>query len=155
MVCAVGGGPVALHGSMHPTLTVTDAPDERARTAIDEGLRRFNVEESGIDDARALAVVATDPETNEVVGGLLGRTSLGLLFVDLLFLPSALRGSGTGSRILRLAEEEARRRGCFAAMLYTISFQAPGFYERHGYRVFGTIPCNPPGTSRVFLTKSL
>ena len=40
-------------------------------------------------------------------------------------------------------------------MLYTISFQAPEFYERHGYRRFGTIDGQPPGTSRVFLTKRL
>jgi mRNA-degrading endonuclease RelE of RelBE toxin-antitoxin system len=36
-----------------------------------------------------------------------------------------------------------------------ISFQAPEFYERHGYRVFGTIDCAPSGTSRIFMTKVL
>jgi hypothetical protein len=35
------------------------------------------------------------------------------------------------------------------------SFQAPGFCERHGWRTFGDIPCDPPGTSRVFMTKNL
>src|SRR5207248_8640984 len=59
------------------------------------------------------------------------------------------------SRLLRLAEDEARQRGCVSAVLYTISFQAPGFYERHGYRVLGTVPCLPPGTSRIFMTKPL
>jgi hypothetical protein len=56
---------------------------------------------------------------------------------------------------LRQAEDEGRRRGCRAGVLYTISFQAPGFYARHGWRVFGEIPCDPPGTSRVFMTKDL
>src|SRR2546426_812937 len=95
------------------------------------------------------------PDTNEVLGGITGRTSLGLLFIDLVFLPDNLRGDGLGSRILKLAEDEGRRRGCRAAMLYTISFQAPGFYARHGWRVFGEIACDPPGTSRIFMTKSL
>ena len=67
----------------------------------------------------------------------------------------SLRGQQLGSRVLAAAEDEARRRGCSAAMLYTISFQAPGFYEGQGYRAFGTIACDPPGTSRVFMTKSL
>jgi hypothetical protein len=53
------------------------------------------------------------------------------------------------------AEDEGRRRGCRVGVLYTISFQAPGFYARHGWRVFGEIPCDPPGTSRVFMTKDL
>jgi len=57
--------------------------------------------------------------------------------------------------MLRLAEEEGVRRGCRSAMLYTISFQAPGFYERHGWHEFGRIPCDPPGTSRIFMTKAL
>jgi GNAT superfamily N-acetyltransferase len=101
-----------------------------------------------VDDAR-------DPETNAPLGGITGHTSLGVLFIDLFFLPEELRRGGVGSRLLQLAEDEGRRRGCVTSFLYTISFQAPGFYERHGYRVLGTIPCNPPGTRRLFLTKAL
>jgi GNAT superfamily N-acetyltransferase len=137
-----------------PVLNVTDAISPRAREVIDGGLHRFNVEQSGIDDHRRLAVLAVDPETGEVLGGLTGRTSLGLLFINVFFLPENLRGGGLGSRILQLAEEEARRRGCGAAVVYTISFEAPGFYDRHGYRVFGQVDCQPPGTSRIFLTKT-
>ena len=100
-------------------------------------------------------MVASDPETSEVLGGILGRTSLGLLFIDLVFLPDGLRRTGLGGRILEMAEAEGRERGCRRAVLYTISFQAPGFYERHGWREFGRIPCEPPGTARVFMTKEL
>ena len=140
---------------MEPILTVTDAPSPEARAAIGEGLHRYNVEQCGVDDGRPLAVVVTDPETQAVLGGITGRTSLGVLFVDLVFLPEQLRGGGVGRRMLALAEDEARRRGCATVVLYTLSFQAPGFYERQGYRVLGTIPCLPAGISRVFLTKSL
>jgi len=28
-------------------------------------------------------------------------------------------------------------------------------YERHGYRAFGMIACDPPGTSRVFMAEPL
>jgi len=52
--------------------------------------------------------------------------------------------------MMAMTEEEARRRGCRAGVLYTISFQAPGFYQRLGRHVFGEIPCDPPGTSRFF-----
>ncbi len=75
------------------------------------------------------------------------------MFIDLVYLPENLRGRDIGARMMALAEKEARRRGCRAGILYTISFQAPGFYNRLGWRVFGEIPCDPPGTSRVFLTK--
>ena len=136
-------------------MIVTDTADARVEKVVGEGLRRYNAEQSGVDDSRSLAVVVSDPDTNEILGGITGRTSLGLLFIDLVFLPDELRGGGLGSRILNLAEDEGRRRGCRAAMLYTISFQAPRFYERHGWRVFGEIACDPPGTSRIFMTKTL
>jgi GNAT superfamily N-acetyltransferase len=54
------------------------------------------------------------------VGGLTGRTSRGVLFIDLFFLPDDLRGYGLGRRLLQLAEEEARQRGCISAVLSTL-----------------------------------
>ncbi|MFF2412475.1 GNAT family N-acetyltransferase [Streptomyces sp. NPDC058092] len=90
-----------------------------------------------------------------MVGGLTGRTSLGLFFVDLFYLPPQLRGSGLGREILRQAEGEAHTRGCRTAVLYTITFQAPGFYRKQGWKRLGDVPCDPPGTSRVFMTKEL
>jgi hypothetical protein len=32
---------------------------------------------------------------------------------------------------------------------------APTAEEQHGYRVLGIVPCLPPGTSRIFMTKPL
>jgi len=140
---------------MEPILTVTDAIDPRAQEAISGGLSRFNLEKSGISDRRPLAVLVSDPETKEILGGLTGRTSLGMLSIQVFFLREQLRRGGLGSRILQLAEEEGRRRGCCAAVLTTISFQAPDFYKRHGYQVLGAVDCHPPGTSRIFMTKRL
>jgi GNAT superfamily N-acetyltransferase len=138
-----------------PHIVVTDTPDAADLVLISDGLDQFNVDVSGIADRRPLAVLVKDPETRQTLGGVTGRTSLGLLFLDVFFIPEALRGSGIGSQVLQMAEAEGRRRGCRAAVLYTISFQAPEFYKKHGWREFGAIPCEPPGTSRVFLTKDL
>jgi GNAT superfamily N-acetyltransferase len=137
-----------------PILTVTDAPGSHAEELIEEGLARFNAENAGYRDARPLAVLVSDPDSKGVVGGLLGRTSLGLLFIDLFFLPASMRKHGLGSRIMQVAEDEARRRGCRQAMVITINFQAPEFYQRHGYQMFGRVDCLP-GVARIFLSKDL
>jgi GNAT superfamily N-acetyltransferase len=134
---------------------VTDVIDPPIEQAIGGGLNHFNDMVTGISDRRHLAVVVREPETNEIVGGAIGGSSLGMLFLDLFYLPKPLRGSGLGTEVLRMFEDEGRRRGCRSAVLYTISFQAPGFYERNGWRRFGDIPCHPPGTSRIFMTKEL
>ena len=138
-----------------PKLTLTSAPTPDEVALISDDLDQFNIDVTDIKDRRPLAVLVKDPDTDRVLGGMTGRTSLGLMFVDLFYLPKSLRGAGLGSRILRMAEEEGKRRGCRAAVLYTINFQAPGFYQRHGWEVFGEVPCDPPGTSRIFMTKRL
>jgi GNAT superfamily N-acetyltransferase len=135
-------------------IEVTECIDEQMRAAIGDGLDQYNDEIVGYGDRQPVAAVVRD-NAGKVLGGALGRTSLGLLFLDLFYLPPTLRGGGLGSRILRAFEDEGRRRDCRSAVLYTISFQAPEFYEKHGWKVFGEVPCDPEGTSRVFLSKAL
>lgn len=143
--------------SAHPDVSfqLTDIEQPAARDFISSKLGEFNHAMTGRSDTAALDVYVTDPATGEVLGGLAGRTSLGLFFIDLFYLPESLRGGGFGSRLLREAETEAKRRGCARAVLYTISFQAPDFYRKQGYEPFGEVPCEPEGTARVFMVKTL
>jgi GNAT superfamily N-acetyltransferase len=136
-------------------ITLTDAPEDEESAVITEGLRAYNDAQAGYSDSRALAVLVSDSETKKVVGGLLGRTSLGLLRVERFFLPEQSRRGRLGSRILAMAEEEARRRGCTHAVLSTIHFQAPGFYLKQGWEVAARIECEPPGHTRFYMTKKL
>lgn len=137
------------------TINFTEAPDDAERAVVMDGLRAYNEAQAGYSDARPLNILARDPETNRVVGGLLGRTSLGLLRVDLFFLPEDLRRNRLGSRILAMAEQEATRRGCTRAVLSTLHFQAPGFYLKQGWEVAARIECEPPGHTRFYMTKKL
>jgi GNAT superfamily N-acetyltransferase len=134
-------------------ITLTDTPDSHLEDVLDDGLAAHNEEQSRLRDWRPLAVSVYDPDSGNLVGGLLGRTSMGLFFLDLFYLPKELRGSGIGSRALRMAEEEAIRRGCRAATLVTVNFQAPGFYARHGWEEFGRI-ASAPGVERIFMRKT-
>jgi GNAT superfamily N-acetyltransferase len=138
-----------------PELVVTDAPAAEDEAVVRDGLSAYNFSKAGYRDQKPLAVFVTDPEKGEVVGGIIGRTSYGLLYIDRFFLPEALRRQGLGSRVLKAAEEEGARRGCTRAILSTLSFQAPGFYQRQGWQVLGRIDCDPPGHTRFSMTKRL
>ncbi|MHC8299294.1 GNAT family N-acetyltransferase [Pseudomonas sp. ZS1P83] len=138
-----------------PLIVVSDVIEPEVEQVLSAGLSAFNDQMTGINDRQSLAVTVRDPETHQVLGGITGRTSLGLLFLDLFYLPESLRGSGLGSRLLKAYEDEGRRRGCNSAVLYTLSFQAPEFYEKNGWQRFGEVPCEPKGTSRVFMSKML
>lgn len=139
----------------NPILTFPEAREPQAEAVIQRGLAAYNTTRFRPSDNTTLDVLVRDDNSGEILGGLLGHTSYRLFFLDLFYLPEGLRGAGLGSRIIVLAEDEARRRGCTAAFVYTVTFQAPEFYERHGYRRFGEIACPPDGATRIFLSKTL
>lgn len=147
--------PAHPHHALPYTISISATIDAEVEQTLLDGLNAYNDAITGYSDRQVLSVVVRDRDSLRVLGGAMGRTSLGLLFLDLLYLPAALRGLGLGSQVLAQFEEEGRRRGCASAVLYTISFQAPEFYERRGWRRFGDIACSPAGTSRVFMSKTL
>ncbi|MBX9334821.1 GNAT family N-acetyltransferase, partial [Serratia marcescens] len=100
-------------------IEISDRVTPEITSCIAEGLDRFNDQQIGYGDRLPLAVVVKDPDSGDVLGGITGRSSLGLLFLDLFYLPEALRGAGLGSELLRRFEQEGRRRGCLSAVLYT------------------------------------
>src|SRR5712691_3125402 len=71
-----------------------------------------------------------------------------------LWVHAELRGQGIGRELMARAEQRAAALGCHSAFLDTFSFQAPGFYQKLGYTVFGTLDY-PPDHKRFFLQKRL
>ena len=138
-----------------PDITVTDELDPADVAVITDGLDAYDFSQIGYRDFRRLFVVVRDPQTGRVVGGLYGRSEFGLVYVDWLFLPEDSRRARIGSRVLAIAEEEGRRRGCTRIALTTLSVQAPGFYKKQGYDVAATIDCDPPGLTRYYMIKKL
>jgi GNAT superfamily N-acetyltransferase len=139
-----------------PDIKLTDTPGDPEIQTLARLIRQFN-ETAGNrpTEHHPIAILVSDPETGEILGGLFGWTSYAILHIDLFYLPEAMRGSGLGSRMLQQAEEEAIRRGCHTSWLDTFSFQAPDFYQRRGYAVFGEIEGYAPDHSRYFLKKAL
>jgi GNAT superfamily N-acetyltransferase len=138
-----------------PTVTLTDEPDAADLTVIADGLRDYNTAQAGYDDYRPLAVFVTDPASGKVAGGLYGGSYMGQVRVDRFFLPEGLRRDRLGSRLLKMAEDEGRRRGCSRVTLNTMEIQAPGFYLKQGYEMAAKLDCEPPGITRYVMTKKL
>ena len=120
---------------------------------LDDGIVQYNIEKCGLT-WQPLYLLLRD-EQGQLVGGLTGQTEWGWLYVKLLWLSEALRQHGWGSRLLQAAEDEARKRGCKYVHLDSFGFQAPGFYQKHGYEVFGILEHYPPGYNRYYLKKTL
>ncbi|MCJ7537845.1 MAG: GNAT family N-acetyltransferase [Anaerolineales bacterium] len=121
---------------------------------IGGGISHYNTQQAGDDNGQNLCFVLQAPD-QEIVGGVIGATYWDWFYLDLMWIKDDLRGRGYGQRLLTLAEDEARQRGAKNAHLDTFSFQAPDFYKKYGYKVFGELQDFPPGHHRYFMTKQL
>jgi ribosomal protein S18 acetylase RimI-like enzyme len=131
-----------------------EPPAQADMNAVVMQLTEFNASKADGEMPNYLFIAARD-DTGAIKGGLIGATYLGWLSIQVVSLDAALRGRGFGTRIMKLAEEEAIRRGCPRVFLETLSFQALSFYENNGYEVHRKLEGFPPGGTRYALIKML
>lgn len=117
------------------------------------GLNEAKVGQVPPDDKRPLTILWR--ENGRLLGGLTGHTQWGWLYIKLLWVAPQQRGSGLGRQLMLAAESEAQQRGCHAAFVNTFSFQAPTFYQKLGYTIWGQLEEYPAGYQRIYLQKKL
>lgn len=134
------------------SLAIPAIPDRADREVILNCLVEFETAAAGPLELQPLAILIKDAG-GTTRGGLWGKTLYRWLVVELLFVPDEARGTGLGRSIMAKAEAIARERGCIGIWLDTYSFQAPGFYEKLGFKAFGQVDDQPPGEIRFFMQK--
>jgi len=138
---------------VRPTGTVLDEQaSEDDQRAIRKGVSAFGDQHTAPRNWRPVNLVLRT-EDGQVIGGLLGSTVWDWLQIDVLWVAEAERGRGHGRALVERAEQIARERGCFNAIVDTFDFEARGFYERMGYQVYGELPGFPRGHSHLHLAK--
>jgi GNAT superfamily N-acetyltransferase len=119
-----------------------------------KGLVEFNRQQAGPLRYKRTVLSARDAR-GRLLGGLILQSYWQESYIELLWVAAPGRRTGLGSKLIQEAERQARRRGSRLIHLNTYSFQAPGFYEKHGYRRFGGLAGSPKGKSRHFYVKRL
>ena len=134
-----------------PLLAVDPTPDEVQY--LEERIYEFNSTATGIANGEWLAFFVRDQ--SRIVGGICGNTWGGTCEVRQFWVEESQRGCGLGTALLHAAEQEARRRNCSQIVLMTFSFQAPSFYERHGFEVLAAVEEHPRGHQNLLMRKRL
>jgi ribosomal protein S18 acetylase RimI-like enzyme len=148
-------GPSHERRMLRSRVELTDTPAEKDVAALEAEIDGHNIAATARRDYRPLGVFERDQRSGQVLAGLYGFTWGDWLEIKLVWVRPDHRGRGLGRRLVEAAEAEARARGCHNAWLDSYSFQAPGMYEKLGYRAFGRLQNYPDAAERVFLTRSL
>jgi GNAT superfamily N-acetyltransferase len=146
-----------------PPYTLTLTVNETWETAITEELLAFNRQHAPAlaleppPQAPAPLHVYALHSAGTLIGGVVGRThTLRSWFeVRLIWVDESYRRHGIGRQLMGRAEQEALQRGCQYARVATSQYQAPGFYSKLGYMLYGTLENCPPGETVYYFWKRL
>lgn len=105
-----------------------------------------------------LLVFKVTDESGTIIGGcVLDIDEIKTAEIDRLWVDERYRKQGMGSALICKAEQEARKKGCRSIVnTYIFDFQtARRLFERHGYRLIGTVKNWPKGHENYTLEKAL
>lgn len=117
-------------------------------------VRAYNRTKREPSTSEALNIYLEDSD-GSLLAGVVAETFGNWLEIEYLYVAEDMRSQGIGSKILIQAEEEARKRGCKYVFVDTFDFQAPAFYEKHGYQEVFALREYPFTGRRHYYTKVL
>ena len=117
-------------------------------------IRSYNRSKREAAESEPLNIYVED-DCGELKAGLVAQTFGNWLEIEYLFVKEDLRGQGIGSQLLHQAESEAKMRNCRFAFVNTYQFQAPAFYQKHGYQEVFILKDYPYTGQRHYYQKDL
>lgn len=117
-------------------------------------IRSYNRSKREKAESEPLNIYVED-DSGELMAGLVAETFGNWLEIEYLFVKEDLRGQGIGTQLLQQAESEAKKRNCRYVFVNTYQFQAPAFYQKHGYQEVFTLKDYPCTGQRHYYQKDL
>lgn len=131
-----------------------DNAESQKAQEIGDLIRSYNRSKREAAESEPLNLYVED-DSGELMAGLVAETFGNWLEIEYLFVKEDLRGQGIGSQLLQQAESEAKKRNCRFAFVNTYQFQAPAFYQKHGYQEVFTLKDYPCTRQRHYYQKDL
>ena len=134
-------------------IRLEDTESQKAQK-IGELVRSYNRSKREAAESEPLNLYVED-DSGELLAGLVAETFGNWLEIEYLFVKEELRGQGIGSQLLQQGESEAKKRNCRYVFVNTYQFQAPAFYQKHGYQEVFTLKDYPCTGQRHYYQKDL
>jgi ribosomal protein S18 acetylase RimI-like enzyme len=122
--------------------------------AIEDRLYEHNSHATGRSDGQGLGFVIRDA-SGRMIGAAAGYTWAGISELKQIWVDKPHRGRGYARALLNAFITEARSRGVRRIWVASYDFQAPGMYEKAGFKRMAEFKDWPEGHINVILCKTL
>ncbi|MCJ7700247.1 MAG: GNAT family N-acetyltransferase [Anaerolineales bacterium] len=118
-------------------LYITENISEEDLKTVHAGLRK-HVDQFVGDEKNGIGIrLVIRDQADKIIGGLLAWTTIRNMLIENIWIEDKYRNLGLGKKLMVEAESMAIESGCIASLTYGLSFQAPEFFLKQGYQVFG------------------
>ena len=122
--------------------------------AVEARLDDHNRRATGRNDSRGLGFVIRD-EAGRTIGVAAGYSWAGISELNQMWVDEAWRGRGYARELLNAFVAEAASRGVRRIWVASYDLQAPGMYEKAGFKRVAELTGWPEGHCNVVLCKTL
>ncbi|MEI9427522.1 GNAT family N-acetyltransferase [Mesorhizobium sp. Cs1299R1N3] len=123
-------------------------------SSLEERLHRDNRRVTDRDDDRGLTFVIRD-DAGHAIGVAAGYSWAGASELTLMWIDEAHRGRGYARQLLEAFVAEAADRGVKKIWVSSHDFQAPGLYEKAGFKRMAELAGWPEGHFNIILCRTI
>jgi len=129
-------------------------PHPKDKQIMVEGMLSYHASKGHPRKTEIYSILLRDKE-NSVKGTVIVSFLWNGMHIDSLWIDESLRNQGWGSKLMKLVEDEAVKRGCAIVYTDTFTWQAPKFYEKLGYEIYGKLEDFPEENTLYYFVKKL
>lgn len=116
------------------TIIYQESPSQEVINKLSAGISSYAQQKRGLNPIEPFAFLVAD-DTDTIYGGCNGYMYYGCLYIDQLWVDSAMRNQGWGIKLIQAAEELGQQKHCLFASVNTMDWEALGFYQKLGYSI--------------------
>lgn len=127
---------------------------------ICQGIKKFNSEKNKTGyfaEARPMGYGETFGfyaiKNSQLIGGIIAKKKMQWIDVEIVFIEKEYRGQGVASQLINRIENYCKENDLIGIHLYTLDFQAKGFYEKLNFELIAEIKNWPRNHTRYEFIK--
>jgi ribosomal protein S18 acetylase RimI-like enzyme len=129
-------------------------PNPKDYKVLSDGMLLYHAKQGHRRTSEVINIFLKD-DNKKVHGGIIVTVLWNGMEINSLWVEESLRNQGWGRKLVAAAEKEGKARDCTIAYTNTFTWQAPGFYEKLGYKPYGKLENFPKGNTLTYFCKNL